>query len=194
MSSASGLMNRIRRASVGIDPALTDRDVDRLVEGIHQRARGRVVARVGLALGTATVAAAIAVLFVRHAPSVPAPVAVAPWAAPPLADAPAPVRPIRLADGSVVTRLDAGSALAVIEDSPTRVTLELRRGRERFEVAPRPPAQRSFRVRAGEVTVTSPWSGSPTGSASLSSAARCASTGGAARGRCTPARVAGSLR
>ena len=89
----------------------------------------------------------------------PVPVAVAPRPAPVETPSPAlatanPDRPaaLRFSDGSVATPLDAGSALAVREDSPQRVTCELARGRGHFEVTPRPARQ--FVVRAGEVSVT----------------------------------------
>jgi transmembrane sensor len=156
---ASSLMNRIRRAAVGIDPALTDRDVDLLVEGTHQRRRRRTVRRIGAATGVTalTAVAVMMVLGVRRDPpamiSREAPRGTSPSSplSPPGAP---PAPPLRLADGSVVTHLDAAGALSVIEDSPARVTLDLRRGRERFDVVPMPSARRSFRVRAGEVTVT----------------------------------------
>jgi transmembrane sensor len=68
------------------------------------------------------------------------------------ARAPAAAAPLRLADGSVATPLDDASALAVREDAPERVAIDLSRGRGRFEVAPRP--ERLFSVHAGDVTVT----------------------------------------
>jgi transmembrane sensor len=149
-----GLMERIRRAASEVDPALGDGDVERIVGGLPQRRRRRAVGRLALA-GTAVVGALSLALLVSRG-----------WQ-PNLAGTPAPGHelaagevtapvgaPLRLADGSVATRLDTDTALAVIENSAGHVTLDLRRGRGRFEVAPRPAAQRSFHVRAGEVTVT----------------------------------------
>jgi transmembrane sensor len=60
--------------------------------------------------------------------------------------------PLRLADGSVATPLDSASAIALRENSERRGDRRSRRGRGRFDVAPR--AERQFSVRAGDVTIT----------------------------------------
>jgi len=143
-------MRRLARVGAGIDPGLSDRDVDRLVEGARRRRRRRLVARA--ALGAAAVGmAAIAAVVVTHGRRAPA-VDVAGGAAaraPAVAAAPAQ---LRLADGSVATPLDHASALVVREDAPKRVAIELARGRGHFDVAPRP--ERLFAVHAGDVTIT----------------------------------------
>ena len=157
MSDPRGMMDRIRHAAPAVDPALTDREVEQMIEGLPQRRRRRAVGRVGrMMAATAVVGIAIAVFSTRASnKNVSGPSAWA-WPAALTIDDSAAVMapPLRLADGSVATRLDASAALAIVENSPERVTLDLRRGRERFEVVPRPAAERSFHVRAGQVTVT----------------------------------------
>ena len=153
MADSDDLLRRIARVGADIDPALSDRDVERLVAGARRRRQRRTVTRFGagtLAAGLATLAVAV-VLHERPpaAPDVAVAVAPAPAAAPGAAVAPAP---LRLADGSVATPLGEESALAVREDAPQRVAIDLVRGRGRFEVAPRP--ERPFSVRAGDVTIT----------------------------------------
>ena len=154
MADSNDLLRRIARVGADIDPALSDRDVERLVEGARRRRQRRTVTRVGagtLAAGIATLA--VAVLLHERRPTPPAPADVAVAGAPaPAAAAAGATAPLRLADGSVATPLDEGSALAVREDAPQRVAIDLVRGRGRFEVAPRP--ERPFSVRAGDVTIT----------------------------------------
>jgi transmembrane sensor len=150
MADGNELLRRIGRAAEAIDPAFTERDVQRLVAGAGRRARRRTRGRVALGgLGVATVA-----LLLALRPGGPTPTPTAPVASlPPVVTAlPDRREGLRLADGSRATPLDAGSALALREDSPRRVTLELARGRGRFEVTPRP--ERQFVVQAGDVTVT----------------------------------------
>jgi transmembrane sensor len=160
MTRPSDLVGRIGRVAEAIDPALTERDVQRLVAGAGRRARRR--ARRRLALGGVGLGAAALLLALRFSGPAPAPIAIAPRPAPPAPPAPdragaprleAPrLEPLRLDDGSVATPLDAGTALALRESAPQRVTIELSHGRGRFEVTPRP--ERQFVVRAGDVTVT----------------------------------------
>lgn len=144
------LMRRIARVGADIDPGLSDRDVDRLVEGARLRRRRRLVARVGLGTVAAGIAAVAAVVVTpgRQTPSVDVAGGVAERAAV-VAAAPAQ---LRLADGSVATPLDQASALVVREDAPKRVAIDLARGRGHFDVAPRP--ERLFAVHAGDVTIT----------------------------------------
>jgi len=148
MSEPNGLMQRIERVGASIDPNLTDRDVERLVEGARRRRRRRAIRRVGLGAVGVGVAAAVLAMGPWGRPleerRTPAGVATVP--------APAGAAPLRLADGSVATPLDDTSALVVREDVPERVAIDLSRGRGRFEVAPRP--ERLFSVHAGDVTVT----------------------------------------
>jgi transmembrane sensor len=154
MVDSNELLRRIARVGADIDPGLSDRDVERLVEGARRRRQRRAVTRVGagtLAAGMATLAIAVVWHERRPTPRAPADVAVAaalaPAAVPGLA-----IAPLRLADGSVATALDEGSALSVREDAPQRVAIDLVRGRGRFDVAPRP--ERPFSVHAGDVTIT----------------------------------------
>lgn len=140
-------MRRLARVGADIDPGLSDRDVDRLVEGARLRRRRRTVARVAMGTVAAGVAAVAAVVVMngRLAP----PDVAGGVAAPVVAAAPAQ---LRLADGSVATPLDQASALVVREDAPKRVAIDLARGRGHFDVAPRP--ERLFAVHAGDVTIT----------------------------------------
>src|SRR5258708_2492690 len=64
----------------------------------------------------------------------------------------APSASTRFADGSVATPLDGSGALTVLEDAANRISVDLPRGRARFEVVPN--RDRVFSVRAGDVTVT----------------------------------------
>jgi transmembrane sensor len=145
-SRENDLMRRIGRAGAEIDPGLTDRDVERLVDGARLRRRRRRVGRVALgaiAGGVAAIAAVVIIQGRRPLPEAPAGGS--------LAVAPAG-RELRLADGSLAIPLDDGSEITVREDAPRRVAIELARGRGRFEVAPRP--ERPFSVSAGDVTIT----------------------------------------
>jgi transmembrane sensor len=150
MADGNDLLRRIGRAAEAIDPAFTARDVERLVAGAVRRARRRTRRRVALGgLGVATGALLLALRLGGPTPTPTAPVASLPPVVTPLSER---REGLRLADGSRATPLDAGSALALREDSPRRVILELARGRGRFEVTPRP--ERQFVVQAGDVTVT----------------------------------------
>lgn len=149
MSDPQDLVDRIRAAAPAIEAQLQDTDVERLMSGIHQRRRRRAVGRLALFAGAMAAAGALAVAIFHRTPTGNGGVS----APPPTATAAGPTR-LQLADGSVVTRLEPATALEVIENQPAHITLDLGRGRERFEVVPRPAAQRSFRVRAGAVTVT----------------------------------------
>ena len=128
MSEADDLMRRIARVGADIDPALSDRDVERLVEGARVRRRRRAVVRVGMGV-MATGAAAIAAVVVMQARQ-PTAVDVAGGGAgrAPAPAAVAPAAPLRLADGSVATPLDQASALVVREDAPRRVAIDSRAG------------------------------------------------------------------
>jgi transmembrane sensor len=144
MSESPELLQRIARAGAALDPDLTDRDVERVVQGAARRRRRRTGTRAALAataLGAFAVAfAAVVHLLPRHGPASPQ-VAGAMGA------------PLRLHDGSLATPLEPDSALALVGESPERVELALRRGGARFEVVPS-PSKRVFSVKAGDVTVT----------------------------------------
>jgi transmembrane sensor len=154
MADSNELLRRIARVGADIDPGLSDRDVERLVEGGRRRRQRRRLMHVGagtLVAGIATLAVAVVWHERRPTPLAPADVALAAAPGPAVVPAGAPA-PLRLADGSVATPLDEGSALSVREDAPQRVAIDLVRGRGRFDVAPRP--ERPFSVRAGDVTIT----------------------------------------
>jgi transmembrane sensor len=138
------LMGRIERAAAAIDPRLTDRDVDRLVQGAARRRKRRASARAALAAtaGLAVVAGVAGGPLLRYLTSAPA----ATIAASAMDGA------VRLRDGSIALPLEAGSTLALVREAPERVELSLGRGRARFDVVPKP--ERAFLVSAGDVTVT----------------------------------------
>ncbi len=142
MTDSRPLLERIASAAARMDPCLSDRDIDWLVERARHKRQRRFVGRVGLGVLLVGVGTLVGLRATAPGPA-PQPVVVRPQAGP---------LPLRLRDGSIATPLDAGSALAVREDSPGRVVLALDRGRARFEVAPRP--ERPFEVQVGEVTVT----------------------------------------
>jgi transmembrane sensor len=149
-SHSDDLMRRIARVGADIDPGLSDRDVERLVEGARLRRRRRTVARVAVGTVAAGVAA-IAAVVVMHGWQTPSVDVAGGVAAPGRVMAAAP-RQLRLADGSVATPLDQASALVIREDAPKRVAIDVARGRGHFDVAPRP--ERLFAVHAGDVTIT----------------------------------------
>ncbi len=60
-------------------------------------------------------------------------------------------RPLRFSDGSMAIPADDETRVAITDDTPSRMTAELARGRSRFEVVPCP--SRMFAVRAGPVMV-----------------------------------------
>jgi transmembrane sensor len=157
MGDGQDLLRQIANAGARLDPGLSDRDVDRVVQGAHRRLRRRAVRRV--ALLTVPAVAALATFVWLAAGSRPeAPLVRAPESrsstrpAPPSQPHRAPDRILRLSDGSIATPLDPSSDLVLAKDSIARVELVLAHGRGRFEVARRP--ERSFLVRAGDVTVS----------------------------------------
>jgi transmembrane sensor len=141
MSESPELMRRIARAAATLDPDLTDRDVERVVQGAARRRRRRTGTRAALA-ATALGAAALAVVHFVPQPVPPAPKIASAMGA-----------PLRLRDGSLATPLEPDSALSLVGESAERVELALGRGRARFEVVPS-PIKRVFSVQAGDVTVT----------------------------------------
>jgi transmembrane sensor len=147
MTERTNLMQRIGHVGAQINSALSDDDVERLVQGSHQRRRRKAVTRICLASALAGVAVVVVARALPLAP--PARTA----SGTPVASAvPQPAGQVRFSDGSVATRLDPQSTVTVVEDTPRRVALDLGRGRQRFEVVPMP--ERSFVVRAGDVSVT----------------------------------------
>ena len=151
MTDHQDLMQQIASAGARMDPGLSDRDVDRLVGGVGRRRRRRAWRRLALVSGAAVCMVLVAAVHLRWLPISTEPPIVA-GKQPALAPA-APIdRTVRLLDGSSAMPLDNGSEIAVLEQTPTHVGLSLTRGSGRFEVAPRP--ERSFAVRAGDVTIT----------------------------------------
>ena len=149
MSDGQDLLRQIASAGARLDPRLSDRDVERLVAGSCHRVRRRTLRRVGLLTASAAIVAAA--WFAARSPESAKTVAVAPYP-PMVAPLSAPDRALHLADGSLATPLDTGSDIALVRQSVAQVELALASGRGRFEVAPR--LERTFSVRAGEVTVT----------------------------------------
>lgn len=153
MTDRDELITRIGRAGAQLDPGLTDREVERLIRrAAERRAERRLQRRALLAAGVVASGVLLVVVGVRMrepasgtarvpVPAVPRQV---------VAEAPA-LQPVRLADGSTATPISPDAALAVREDSATRVAIDLGRGRGRFDVVPN--RARAFQVHAGEVTV-----------------------------------------
>jgi len=152
MAERGDLLERVERLGARIDPGLSDRDVERLVAGGQTR-RVRRMRRRGAALAVALAAGGWLAVAHHRRPVAPGPGAALPDMAtrPETAGRPA-ARPFRFADGSIATPADDRAAIAVREDGPRRITVDLASGRERFEVVPGLP--RAFAVRAGDVTVT----------------------------------------
>jgi transmembrane sensor len=121
---------------------------ERLLSGVHARIdRRRRVWRAALASAGVASAVVIAV-FALRADRAPAPEASRTPASTP---ASAPPGLIRLRDGSEI-RLDPATAeVRVLEETPTRVHVELTRGSSRYAVTTNPG--RAFEVHAGPVTV-----------------------------------------
>jgi transmembrane sensor len=65
---------------------------------------------------------------------------------------PAARTPLKLGDGSVVLATSEATELRVVEETPSRVQVELARGAVRCQVTPNP--ERAFVVQAGAVSVT----------------------------------------
>jgi transmembrane sensor len=144
-------MQQIANAGARMAPGLSDRDVDRLVEGADRRRRRRTVRRVALASATAACLVLVAALRFHWLPTSTEPPTVA-RNQPARAPAVPGDRTVRLVDGSSATPLGSGSEIAVLRQTPAHVGLSLAHGSGRFEVAPRP--ERTFSVQAGDVTIT----------------------------------------
>ena len=155
MAEPDNLLTRIARAGARLDPALTDRDVERLIRRAagkrsQRRLRARALVVAGVAMGAAGVL--VAAFELRQGGREPTVAARPPEGASPATTPPAlPAHPLRLADGSTATPLGADAALVVREDSRVRVAIDLGRGRGRFDVVPN--SRRVFEVHAGEVSV-----------------------------------------
>jgi transmembrane sensor len=172
MPDREDLMERIARAGARVDPGLSDEDVDRLVRGASSRSGRRAVRHGAAAMVVLGASVAGALLLrgttvpirdgagtaqpsVRSTPAEPQPSVRSTAAEPQPSVRPtraAPGASTRFADGSVATPLDGSGALTVLEDAANRIAVDLPRGRARFDVVPN--RDRSFSVRAGDVTVT----------------------------------------
>ncbi|HEY4187993.1 MAG TPA: FecR family protein [Polyangia bacterium] len=148
MAEKNDLLQRVGRVGARIDPGLSDRDVERLVAGALSRRTRRTRLR-GAGLVVAVAAAGWFVVAHRRPAGDLARVDAPPTVA---TSSGAAGHPFRFADGSMATPADERAAIAVREDSPAHVSVELTSGRERFEVVP--GLHREFVVRAGDVTVT----------------------------------------
>ncbi len=148
MFDGQDLMRQIANAGARIDPALSDRDVERLVTGGIRRRRRQRTGRMAFAAGAACAVAITATVLLHHGPARHSEIATNP----PRPQATDTNRVFHLSDGSTAMALDPSTQLAVAEDANERVTMTLGRGRGRFNVTPK--ATRAFVVRAGDVTVT----------------------------------------
>ena len=144
----SDLNSRLRRAGQSLEFPWDGRGPQQSLEAFHHRQRRRRRVRT---LQTATLATVIiagaGVLWLPGRttlapPTVPV-VAVSPPATPPV---------LTLNDGSRVTSLQHDSDFQVVADDAEAALINLRRGRERFDVMPR--GKRKFTVSAGDVTVS----------------------------------------
>ena len=149
MTEPRHLMQQIASAGARMDPGLSDRDVDRLVQGADRRRRRRAGRRIALASAAAACLLLVAALHFQWLPLSAAPPVIA--RNPPAAAATID-RTVRLSDGSRATPLDSGSEIVILQQTAAHVGLALGRGSGRFEVAPRP--ERTFSVQAGDVTIT----------------------------------------
>ena len=151
MTDHQDLMQRIGSAGTHMDAGLSDRDVDRLVGGVGRRRRRRTLRRIALVSAAAACAVFVAAVRLQWLPiSTERPVVARSQPAP--TPAARIDHTVRLRDGSSAMPLDSSSEITILEQTPAHVGLSLTRGSGRFEVAPRP--ERSFSVRAGDVTIT----------------------------------------
>ena len=147
--SEADLTRRIGSAGAHIDPGLSDRDIERLIEGARGRRHRRNLRRAGLVGVIGLGVVFVGFLYGTHPvtkPVLPSPPALAKQSPS------APPGAIRLGDGSLATPLEAGSEVVVAEQTKTRTAVKLARGRARFEVAQQ--LDRVFVVQAAPVTIT----------------------------------------
>lgn len=138
---------------------LSEQDVERLVRrGAERRQRRRIRRTLGTGLVLGATGTVLLAFLLRSAATLggfetvpPAPSAQRALPATPKPATSAP-EVFTLSDQSRATALGPETRLAVEEDAPERVRVRLERGRARFEATPRP--ERSFTVRAGNVTVS----------------------------------------
>ena len=139
------------RLRLGWDEGRTER----LLASVHTRiTRRKRVVRAAMASTALASALGVAVLVVRagHVPATRSAANGATAAASVVPPAAVSQSAIHLGDGSTIDLDPATSEVRVVEESDTRVRVEVVRGASRYDVAPKP--QRAFEVRSGAVTVT----------------------------------------
>jgi transmembrane sensor len=154
MVDGEDLLRRIARAGASMDPALSDRDVERMVAGSARRRRRRFLHRLVFTGATVSVLALALVVSLQRKsdPVWPGIATKPPEPARPLSGQASLPRMLRLSDGSTAMSLDLATDMTVAEDTKDLVVVALSRGRGRFEVTPRPA--RPFVVNVGEVTIS----------------------------------------
>jgi transmembrane sensor len=159
MTDPRNPLSQLGRLKRHLAAELSDHDVERLVRGgaeRRQRRRLRRTLSTGLVAGAASTALVVFLLLrwtsFGTSPAAPAPLASSHGASSSVSTSPRAPEVVALSDASRVTALARDLELAVEEDAPDRIRLRLSRGSARFEVTRRP--SRSFRVRAGDVTVS----------------------------------------
>jgi transmembrane sensor len=159
-------LRQLERVREHVIPELGQGDVERLVAvAARKRERRRIRRSLGVGLAIGAVSASVLWLLVRMAAfgggpaalvasgqRIDATPAAGSAAAPVQSSAPRAARTWALSDQSRATALNPATDVVVEEDAPQRALVRLERGRARFEVARRP--ERTFRVRAGSVTVS----------------------------------------
>ncbi|UJR86426.1 FecR domain-containing protein [Sandaracinus amylolyticus] len=145
MSKGNRLREAIADVREHVAPDWDRARASRAAQRAAARGRRRVVQR--------TVGSAIAIAAMTAIAFLARPIATAPDGTPdPEVSAAVTPSVLRLADGSIVTPLDADSEVFVGRMTPGEIELVLVRGAARFEVTPGLP--RVFRVRAGTVAVS----------------------------------------
>lgn len=138
------LSHELQKLGEHVAPRWTPERERRVQAAIMQRLGVRRQPWVLVTVATAAVAIALASFNWVRASETP------PIAAP--VTAPAANTLLKLTDGSDVTSKSSDARIEPVEVTPTMVTLRLEAGSARFSVAPDP--SRTFRVLAGDVTVT----------------------------------------
>jgi transmembrane sensor len=168
MADEPDVLRELGRVREHVIPELGQGDVERLVAvAARKRERRRIRRSLGLGLAIGAVSASVLWLAVRmpalgggpaaivaSGQGVASAAATSPAAAPVPSSLSAPRAALTwaLSDQSRATALNPATDVVVEEDGPQRALVRLERGRARFEVARRP--ERTFRVRAGSVTVS----------------------------------------
>jgi len=132
----------------GLKLGWNDGRTERLLAGVqtrlHRRRRAWRALAVSATLGSLLCVAVVALRSNRAVPNAPVAIVIEPR--------PAPANAISLREGSEITLDPATSEVSIVEESASRVRLDLLRGSARYSVVPNP--ERTFEVRSGSVTVT----------------------------------------